>query len=185
MNPLLDKFNTPFETVPFSKLKNEHFKPAFDAAIVKAKEEVALIANNPLHPTFENTTEALELSGELLSRISSIFFNLNSAETNDEIQQIAQEISPKLSEFSNDIRLNENLFQRVKAVYDQKKSLHLDQEQIVLLEKQYKGFSRNGANLNKTDKDVLRAIDMQLSKLSLSFGENVLAETNAFELHIR
>jgi Zn-dependent oligopeptidase len=184
MNPLLDKFNTPFETVPFSKLKNEHFKPAFDAAIVKAKEEVALIANNPLHPTFENTTEALELSGELLSRISSIFFNLNSAETNDEIQQIAQEISPKLSEFSNDIRLNENLFQRVKAVYDQKKSLHLDQEQIVLLEKQYKGFSRNGANLNKTDKDVLRAIDMQLSKLSLSFGENVLAETNAFELHI-
>jgi peptidyl-dipeptidase Dcp len=184
MNPLLDKFDTPFETVPFSKIRNEHFKPAFDAAIAKAQEEVALIVNNPNTPTFENTTEALELSGKLLSRISSVFFNLNSAETNEEIQKIAQEISPKLSKFSNDIRLNENLFQKVKAVFDQKDSLQLDEEQIVLLEKQYKGFSRNGANLNKTDKDKLRDIDMELSKLSLSFGENVLAETNAYELHI-
>lgn len=184
MNPLLDKFDTPFETVPFSKIKNEHFKPAFEAAIAKAKEEVALIVNNLNTPTFENTTEALELSGKLLARISSVFFNLNSAETNEEIQQIAQEVSPKLSKFSNDIRLNENLFQKVKEVYGQKDSLRLDPEQIVLLEKQYKGFSRNGANLNKTNKDALREIDMQLSQLSLSFGENVLAETNAYELHI-
>jgi Zn-dependent oligopeptidase len=184
MNPLLDKFDTPFETVPFSKIKNEHFIPAFDTAIAKAKEEVALIVNNANPPTFENTTEALELSGKLLARISSVFFNLNSAETNEEIQQIAQEVSPQLSKFSNDIRLNENLFQKVKEVYDQRDSLHLDPEQIVLLEKQYKGFSRNGANLNKTNKDALREIDMQLSQLSLSFGENVLAETNAYELHI-
>ena len=184
MNPLLQKFDTSYGTAPFSKIKNEHYQPAFKSAIALAKEEVNAIVNNVEEPTFTNTTVALENSGETLGRISSIFFNLNSAETNDEMQQIAQEVSPWLSEFSNDIRLNEKLFQKVKAVYDQRASLNLGGEELMLLEKQYKGFSRNGANLNKEDKGILREIDTKLSKLSLTFGENALAETNAFELHI-
>ena len=184
MNPLLQKFDTPYGTAPFSKITNEHYKPAFEKAIALAKEEVDAIVLNTEAPTFLNTTVALENSGDLLGRISSIFFNLNSAETNDEMQQIAQEVSPLLSEFSNDIRLNEDLFKKVKAVYDQKDSLNLNGEEMMLLEKQYKGFSRNGANLNDEDKATLREIDTKLSKLSLTFGENALAETNAFELHI-
>jgi len=184
MNPLLEKFNTPYNTAPFSKIENEHYKPAFEKAILIAKEEITDITENHESPNFQNTTEALEKSGRLLDRISSIFFNLNSAETNDTIQKIAQEVSPLLSEFSNDIRLNEKLFARVKSVYEQLESLDLTGEQIMLLEKQYKGFSRNGANLIIKDKDTLREIDMKLSKLSLQFGENSLAETNAFELYI-
>jgi peptidyl-dipeptidase Dcp len=184
MNPLLEEFNTPYNTAPFSKIKNEHYKPAFQKAIITAKEEISEITDTPEKPNFQNTTEALEKSGRLLDRISSIFFNLNSAETNDTIQKIAQEVSPLLSEFSNDIRLNEKLFARVKSVYEQLEDLDLTGEQIMLLEKQYKGFSRNGANLIGDDKDTLREIDMKLSKLSLQFGENSLAETNAFELLI-
>ena len=132
------------------------------------------------HPTFENTTVALDFTGEKLNKITSIFFNLNSAETNDEIQKIAQEVSPWLSEFSNDITLNEALFKRVKSVFDTKENLDLTPEQTMLLEKQYKSFARNGANLNEADKTKLREIDAQLSKLSLKFGENVLAETQCF-----
>lgn len=184
MNPLLQKFNTPHTTAPFSKIKNEHFKPAFKEAIVKAKAEIDEITKNNKEATFENTIEKLDFSGYTLDRLSSIFFNLNSAETNDEIQKIAQEVSPWLSEFSNDVSLNEKLFKRVKSVYDVKESLELTIEQSTLLDKKYKGFSRNGANLKDPDKETLRAIDKQLSKLSLQFGENVLAETNAFEFHI-
>jgi len=183
-NPLLQKFNTKHTTAPFSQLKNEHFKPAFKEAIKKAKAEIDTIASNSHVPTFENTIEPLEFSGYTLDRLSSIFFNLNSAETNDEIQKIAQEISPWLSDFANDIRLNENLFKRVQLVYDIKEELNLTIEQDTLLDKKYKSFTRNGANLNDTDKLKLREIDKKLSKLSLQFGENVLAETNAFELHI-
>jgi peptidyl-dipeptidase Dcp len=184
MNPLLEVFKTPYSTAPFSKVKNKHYKPAFEEAILVAKEEVNAIANNTDTASFENTTVALENSGELLGTISSIFFNLNSAETNDTIQKIAQEVSPLLSEFSNDIRLNESLFLKIKSVYDTRDNLKLNGEEMMLLEKQYKGFSRNGANLKGKDKDTLREIDMQLSKLSLQFGENSLAETNAYELHI-
>ena len=180
MNPLLQDFNT----APFSKIKNEDYKPAIKKAIEITKEEIAVIISNTETPTFENTTVALDFTGEKLGRINSVFFNLNSAETNDEIQKIAQEISPWLSEFKNDMILNEALFQRVKAVYDAKDSLTLSQEESMLLEKQYKGFARNGANLNEEDKLKLRKIDSELSKLSLKFGENVLAETNAFEMHL-
>ena len=183
-NPLLQKFNTRYTTAPFSQLKNEHFKPAFKEAIRKAKVEINKIANNTEQPTFENTIEALDFSGYTLERISSIFFNLNSAETNDEIQKIAQEVSPWLSEFSNDIRLNKKLFKRVKSIYDDQENLDLSTEQNTLLEKKYKSFARNGANLNDNDKNKLREIDKKLSKLSLKFGENVLAETNAYELYI-
>ncbi|SIQ25960.1 M3 family metallopeptidase [Maribacter ulvicola] len=180
MNPLL----SPFDTAPFSQIKNEHFKPAFLQSIEDARAEIDAITNNTEAPTFENTVEALEFSGHQLDRISSVFFNLNSAETNEEIQKIAQEISPLLSEFSNDITLNENLFKRVKAVYDQKDDLDLTVEQNTLLDKKYKSFSRNGANLSEDKKKRLREIDAKLAKLNLTFGENVLAETNKFQLHL-
>ena len=184
MNLLTQKFDTKYDTAPFSKIKNEDFLPAFQEGIAKAKAEIdAIVANTEL-PTFENTIEALAFSGNILDRISSIFFNLHSAETNDELQQIAQEVSPLLSEFSNDIRLNAALFARVKTVFEQKETLKLTPEQNTLLEKKYKGFSRNGANLSEDKKLQLREIDKELSKLSLHFGENILAETHAFELHL-
>ncbi|MFT7051922.1 MAG: Zn-dependent oligopeptidase [Psychroserpens sp.] len=184
MNILNTTFNTPYQTAPFSKIKNEDYMPAFLKAIKKAKVEIDAIANSHETPSFKNTIEALDFSGEELDRLSSIFFNLNSAETNDQIQKIAQEVSPLLSEFSNDITLNEPLFKRVKAVYDQKSNLDLTIEQSTLLDKKYKGFSRNGANLSEEKKTRLREIDKQSSKLKLNFGENILAETNKFEMHL-
>jgi peptidyl-dipeptidase Dcp len=183
-NPLLQNFDTPYNTAPFSKIKNEHFKPAFTEAIKKATVEIDDICNNPKVPTFENTIEALEFSGETLNRISSIFFNLNSAETSDEIQKLAQEVSSLLSKFSNDITLNKKLFKRVQLVYDIKDELNLTKEQDTLLTNKYKSFVRNGANLKSIEKEALRKLDTQLAQVKLSFGENVLAETNAFELHI-
>ena len=180
MNPLLQDFNT----APFKKISSEDYKPAIKKGIEIAKAEIDSIVNNTATPTFENTTVALDFTGEKLNRITSIFFNLNSAETNDAIQKIAQEVSPWLSEFRNDITLNEALFGRVKAVFDNKENLDLTPEQQMLLEKQYKGFARNGANLDDEKKSKLREIDAKLSKLSLQFGENVLAETNAFEMHL-
>ncbi|AWG25236.1 M3 family metallopeptidase [Flavobacterium kingsejongi] len=184
MSILNNKFNTKHDTAPFSQIKNEDYLPAFQAAIASAKKEVDSIIANPEKPNFKNTIEAMAYSGATLDRISSLFFNLHSAETNDELQKIAQEVSPLLSEFGNDIRLNEKLFARVKAVYDQKKTLDLTAEQITLLDKQYKSFSRNGANLSEDKKNQLREIDKELSKISLEFGENVLSETHAFQLHI-
>lgn len=183
-NPLLQNFNTPFSTAPFSKIKTEHFKPAFIEAIKRAKQDITLITTNKEAPTFENTIGALDFSGQTLDGISSIFFNLNAAETNDEIQKIAQEVSPMLSEFANDVMLNEKLFKRVKFIYDIKDELNINTEQETLVSNKYKSFVRNGANLNKKDKAELRKIDIALSKLKLKFGENVLAETNAFELNI-
>ena len=185
MNPLLDQpFSTPFQTPPFSKFTTADYKPAIERAIEEAKEEIKAIVENTASPSFENTIEALTLSGEKLDRITSIFFNLNSAETNEEIQKIAQEVSPLLSEFSNDIVLNEKLFERVKSVYDNKEGFDLNEEQQELLRKTYRRFTRNGANLSNEDKATLREIDKKLSKLSLQFGENVLAETNDYQMHI-
>ena len=180
MNPLLQDFNT----APFSKIVHKDYKPAIKKGIEIAKAEIDEIIHSSEKPTFDNTTVALDCAGEKLNRITSIFFNLNSAETNDEMQKIAQKVSPWLSEFKNDITLNEVLFKRVKTVFDVRETLNLTSEQDMLLEKQYKSFARNGANLNKGDKNQLRKIDAQLSKLSLKFGENVLAETNAFEMHL-
>ena len=184
MNILNQYFSTPYNTAPFSKIKTDDFLPAFKKAIQKAKLEIAVIVDNSESPSFKNTIEALDFSGQELSRISSIFFNLNSAETNDTIQEIAQEVSPLLSEFSNDITLNQKLFKRVKAVYNTKSNLVLTEEQKTLLDNNYKSFSRNGANLTEVKKGQLREIDKELSKLKLSFGENILAETNKFELLI-
>ena len=180
MNPLLQDF----KTAPFSKISNDNYKPAIQKGIEMATAEIDAIIHNSETATFENTTVALEFAGEKLNRITSIFFNLNSAETNDEIQKIAQEVSPWLSKFGNDITLNEALFERVKTVFDAKETLDLTLEQNMLLDKQYKSFARNGANLKEADKTILREIDATLSKLSLQFGENVLTETNAFEMHL-
>lgn len=179
-----EKFNTPYTAAPFRQIQLDDYVPAFDQTIAQARAEVDAIINNPEAPTFENTIEALEFSGQALDRLSSIFFNLNSAETNDTMQQIAQEVSPKLTAFGNDIALNETLFQRVKTVYDQRETLSLSPEQLMLLEKKYKGFSRNGALLSEEKKNRLREIDMDLAKLKLTFGENVLAETNSYFKHI-
>lgn len=183
MNPLLKSFNTTFETAPFEEIKEEHFLPALKKAIQQGQKEVQEIIDQPAAPTFENTIEALEASGELVSRVAEIFYNLNSAETNDEIQKIAREFSPLLTEYGNDIMLNADLFSRIKSVYEGDQSA-LDEEQKMLLQKTYRGFTRNGANLSDDDKNKLREIDKELSGLSLQFGENVLAETNAFELVI-
>jgi len=177
-NPLLEAF----DQAPFSKIKTEHYKEAFEKAIEIARAEIDAIAHSKSEPTFENTIVALDRSGAQLDRISSIFFNLNSAETSTEIQEIAQEISPWLSAFKNDIILHQPLFERVKAVVDQ--NLELDAESQMLLEKQYKSFTRNGALLDLEKQKELRAIDEQLSKLSLEFGQHVLADSNAYELLI-
>lgn len=179
-NPLL----VPFETPPFHLIKNEHYKPAFETAISLAKEEIAAVKKQSDAPTFENTVAALDYAGQTLGHISSIFFNLNSAETSPEMQQIAQEVSPLLTAFSNDLSLDPELFKRVKSVYEQKDSLSLDTESQRLLDKSYKSFVRNGALLNEAEQQTLREIDKNLSRLQLEFGEHVLADTQIFSLHI-
>lgn len=183
-NPLLQAFKTIHETAPFHLIKNEHYLPAFKEGIKEAKAEIQEIIDRKEEATFENTIVALSTAGERLSRIRSIFFNLNSSETNDEMQKIAQQVAPMLSEFGNDISLNEELFAKIKAVYETKDQLQLTPEQEMLLENTYKGFVRSGANLNEADKAKYREITKELSQLNLKFGENVLAETNAYELHI-
>jgi len=181
-NPLLHAFHTPFQVPPFESIKTEDYQPAFDQLIKNAREEIGQIANQTETPSFENTIIALERSGRALDQASEIFFNLNSAETSDEMQALASEISPNLTEFANEIMQNENLFARVKAVYDQRSILNLEAEDSMLLEKSYKSFVRSGANLSKSEKEKYRKISRELSVASLKFGENVLAETNGFEL---
>ena len=184
MDIFLKKFENKYNTAPFCKIKLSDYKPAFEQTIQIARKEIDSIVSNQENPSFTNTIEALDFAGEALDRLSSIFFNLNSAETSDEMQKIAQEVTPLLTSFQNDIALNEALFERVKAVYDQKEQLHLTTEQATLLDKKYKGFARNGALLAADQKNRLRAIDTELAQLSLTFGENVLAETNTYQLHI-
>ena len=184
MDIFLKKFENKYNTAPFCKIKLSDYKPAFEQTIQIARKEIDSIVSNQENPSFTNTIEALDFAGEALDRLSSIFFNLNSAETSDEMQKIAQEVTPLLTSFQNDVALNEALFERVKAVYDQKEQLHLTTEQATLLDKKYKGFARNGALLAADQKNRLRAIDTELAQLSLTFGENVLAETNTYQLHI-
>ena len=184
MNILTSTYNTKYDAAPFSQIKMSDYQAAFETTIAAARAEIDAITNNPSTPTFENTIEALDFSGQTLDRLSSIFFNLNSAETCDEMQKIAQDVSPLLTAFSNDVSLNEALFLRVKAIYDQKNELTLTPEQATLLDKKYKSFARNGALLNGDKKTRLREIDTELAKLKLTFGENVLAETNNYQLHI-
>ncbi|PWN61964.1 M3 family metallopeptidase [Chryseobacterium viscerum] len=184
MNILTKKFHTPYHSAPFSDIKNEDYLPAFKDLIQKSEAEIDAIVNNPEAPTFENVIEALAYSGEQLDVVSNIFFNLNSAETSDEIQQIAQEVSPILTEYSSKISQNEALFNKIKKVYDEKETYNLNEEQEMLLNETYKGFVRSGALLNDEDKEKLKKISMDLSLKSLQFGQNVLASTNAYFKHI-
>ncbi len=181
-NPLLSSFTGPFNTAPFPEISTAHFQPAFLAAIEEAKKEIEAIKTVSL-PSFENTVEALEKSGKHLGILSALFFNLNSAETNDELQGLARVISPLLTAHANDVLLDQELFQRIAQVYEQKESLSFTAEQSTLLEKTYKSFVRNGAQLGEADAETLREIDQELAQLNLQFGEHVLAETNRF-LHL-
>ncbi len=184
LNPLLERWSTPYETPPFHLIEPDFFKPAIEEAIRSASEEINLIAENKESPSFENTVAALERSGEKLTRITSVLFNLNNAETSKELQQTAQEISPLLARFSNDITLNKKLYSRIKSVWDSKESLNLSTEQLMLLEKKYRDFLLGGAGLEEKDKKRFREISEELSKLALKFEENVLDETNSYELYI-
>ena len=183
-NALLEYWNTPYQTPPFDRITVEEYAPAFDAAIAEARAEIDSIVNNPEEPTFSNTIEALERSGAKLSRVSSLFFNLLEADGTDRMHEISMEVQPKLTEYSNDISLNEELFKRVKAVYDQRDSLDLDTEQAMLLTETYRGFARSGAALSDEDKETYRRLTSELAQLTLQFGQNVLAATNAFAINI-
>jgi peptidyl-dipeptidase Dcp len=183
-NPLLVEFSTPFETLPFDQIKTEHFLPAIEIEIEKTKAEIDQITQNPASPSFANTIEAMEDSGQRLGIISGALFNLNSAETSKSLQEVTQKAAPILTALQNDIRLNEALFKRIQKVYEQKDAIELTAEQKTLLEKEYKGFVRNGALLPAKKKEKLRAIDQELAQLGLRYGENVLEDSNAFSLHI-
>lgn len=183
-NPLLATFETPHQTPPFDQIQLTHYEPAFKQAIVEAQKEISAIATSRQQPDFENTIAALDQAGEKLNAISSIFFNLNSACTSEEMQQIAQKISPQLTEYSNSIYMNPDLFDRVKKVYETKSQLQLTPEQNTLLEDTWKSFLKGGANLSEEAQKRFREISMELSQLGLKFDENTLAETNGFNLHI-
>jgi peptidyl-dipeptidase Dcp len=183
-NPFLAPYGTPFETAAFDRIKNEHFMPAFQQGIKVHDEEIHAITSNPHAPDFENTIVAFDRTGDLLISVSSVFFNLTSANTNKELQAIAKEVSPLLTTHYDNILLNAKLFQRIKAVYDQRAQLTLTTEQATLLDKTYKQFARGGANLPEDKQAQLRELNKELSLLSLQFGDNMLAETNAFKLVI-
>ena len=183
-NPLLTEQNTPYGVPAFDKVKIEHYMPAFEKAIAENKAEIEAIVNNPEAPTFANTIEALDRSGELLDKVVGVFFNVLEADGNDEMNKIAEEVTPLLSELSDGIILNDALFQRVKAVYEQRETLGLNDEQMRLLTETFKSFANNGANLPEDKKTRLKEINQELGLLSLQFGNNVVAETNAYQLFI-
>ena len=183
-NPLVEEWNTPYQTPPFSKIELKHYEPAFDYAIEQNRAEIDAIINNPEAPTFENTIVAMEQAGELLGRVSGVFFVLNNCVTSPEMQQIALNVTPKLTALSNDVSLNPELFARVKAVYEQRESLDLDVEDRQLLEETYKSFARSGALLEGEAQELYRQYTTELSQLTLEFGQNALAATNAFALNI-
>jgi peptidyl-dipeptidase Dcp len=183
-NPLLEEWKTPYATPPFDIIETRHFKPAVEQAILFANTEVTAISENTEPPTFDNTVVALERAGETLGKITSILFNLNSAETNKELQADIQEISPLLTRFSNDITLNDKLFERIHFLFGQIESSGLNSEQKILLERKHRNFVLGGAGLSGTARERFRAISEELATLSLKFDENVLRETNSFELHL-
>ena len=183
-NPLIGYFGTKHQSAPFTKIMPKHFIPAIEKDIQESLEAIDKITNQTSQPSFDNTIDALQNIGEFLERNSTLLFNLNSAETTEEIQKITQQASPILTKFQNDVRLNQALFERIKTVYENRENENLTTEQLALLEKEFKGFTRNGALLSQDKKDILREIDTQKAQLSLRFGENVLADTNSFSLHV-
>ncbi len=184
MNILKENFNTPYHSAPFNQIKIEDYLPAFRELIRRSEEEIDAIVNNQEEPSFENVIEVLAYSGEKLDVVSNIFFNLNSAETSDELQQIAKEVSPVLTEYSAKISQNKALFEKIRKVYDEKEKYNLNDEQQMLLNETYKGFVRSGALLNEEEKEKLKKISINLSVKSLQFGQNVLASTNNYFKHI-
>ena len=184
-NPFYNKYGTPYEVPAFNKIRNKHFMPAFEAGMEEQNREIALITYKDEEPGFDNVIVALDRSGELLDRVSSVFYNLSSANTNDSIKAIAKEVAPKLSAHRDNIMLNEDLFRKVKRVYEKREDLRLNTEDSMLLEKTYKNFVRGGANLKGEDKERFREINKELSVLTVEFGENLLDETNAFKLVIK
>ena len=183
-NPLLMESPLPYGAPQFDKIENEHYLPAFEAGIAEAKAEIDAIVANQEEPTFENTIEAMEYSGQTLDKVAGIFYNLMEANTNDEMQVIAEQVSPMLTEYSMYVSLNNDLFQRVKAVYEKKDELGLDKDQLKLLENNYKSFVRGGANLSDEDKSLYSKWSEELSLATLQFSKNVLAATNAYTLHV-
>ena len=183
-NPFLAEWDTPFGTPPFDKIKAEHYMPASDAGLKSQNEEIAAIVNNKEEATFDNTIVALDESGSLLRKVSRVFSGMNGAMSTEELQKISKEISPKITKHSDDINLNVDLFKKVKSVYDKKELLGLTTEQDRLLEKYYKKFVRGGINLEEKDKTEFRKLNEEIALLTLNFGENVLKETNKFELVI-
>ncbi len=181
-NPFLATYTAPFDAIPFDKIKLEHYLPAFEEGMKQGKEEINQIKKNT--PSFKNTIEALERSGELLDKVSNVFFNMNSCNTSDEMQVLAQDVSAKLSAHSNEIMMDDELFKVIDFVYKNEDRAGLNDEQIYLLNKTYKSFVRNGAKLNEKDKNRLKEINTQLSKLTLSFSENVMKDSQEFELWI-
>lgn len=183
-NPFFSKYNTPYGIPPFEEIKVEHYKPAFIKGMAEHKKEIDAIVKNKKPATFENTIAALDRSGMLLNKVASVFYGQNSANTNDEMQAVSREISPLLSQHSDDITMNAGLFKRVKYVYDHQGEMKLDKEQKKLLEETYKSFVRSGANLDADKQEQLRKLNAEISMLQLTFGQNMLAETNAFRLVI-
>jgi peptidyl-dipeptidase Dcp len=183
-NPFLTESKAPYGAPEFDKIKTEHYMPAFEVAIAEAMAEIDAITSNQEEPTFENTIEAMEFAGQTLNKVAGVFYNVMEAHTNDDMQAIAEEIAPKMTEYSMYVSLNAPLFERVKAVYEKKDSLGLEKDQMTLLENSYKGFVRGGANLSEQDKELYRQYTGELSGLTLKFGQNSLAATNAFSYNI-
>ena len=184
INPFLHEWDTPFGSPPFDKINISHYKPAIREAIRIASGEIKAITHNPDPPDFKNTIAALEKSGEIIGKITSVLFNLNSAETSKELQAIAQEVSPLLTRFSNDITLNKKLFRRIRQIFEARENIGLNTEQKMLVEKKQRNFVLGGAGLKENERKRFREISEELSTLSLKFDENVLEETNSFELHL-
>ncbi|MDD3356929.1 MAG: M3 family metallopeptidase [Dysgonamonadaceae bacterium] len=182
VNPFYTTYDTPHGTPPFDKIKTEHYMPAFEKGMEEHQKEINSIVENEAAPTFQNTIEAMEYAGDLLDKVSNVFFNLLSSESDDEMMKISQELSPKLSEHSNNIGLNEKLFQKIKTVYENRLTSGLTPEQIRLTEKVYQGFERSGANLSNKEKETYRKLSMELSKRTLEFGQNNLKETNKYSM---
>lgn len=183
-NPFFSEYNTPFNVPPFDKIAAKHYMPAFEKGMAEGRSEIAGIVGNNEEPTFANTVEALDKSGDLLSRVSMVFFGQSSANTNDSLKKIEVEISPMMAAYDDEIRLNPDLFKRIKSIYDNRASFNLNPEQTFLLENLFKSFVRNGANLSKQDQDTLKKINQELSVLTVKFSQNVLDETNNYKLFI-
>jgi peptidyl-dipeptidase Dcp len=184
-NPFFTAYNTKFDVPPFEKIMAKHYKPAFEKGMAEGKKEIEMLVNSKDAPTFANTIEAFDKSGDLLTRVSAVFFSQASANTNDSLQKIEMEISPVLSLYRDEILLNAGLFKKVKSVYDNQAAFNLNEEQKFLLENLYKGFVRNGANLNKQDQDTLKAMNSKLSVLTVKYSQNVLSETNNYLMFVK